>query len=1583
MQLQKKRIKSIQFGLFSPQELRASSVVRIDHPETLSNQAPKEGGLIDLRLGTTERQYLCATCAQSNLTCVGHFGHIELTRPVFHVGYMNKIKKLLETVCFYCSRIKAYDVYKEHKDAVLRQGLSYFWGLCKGKTQCMHCQSKQPLIKRDGLSLIAFIKGEDNTEGKVILNGERVHTVFKRISAEECEVLGFDEKYARPEWMIISVLNVPPPAVRPSVVLEGMLRGEDDLTHKLADIVKANANLAKYEREGAPGHIIRDYESLLQYHVATLMDNNIPGLPQSLQKSGRPLKSLSARLKGKEGRVRGNLMGKRVDFSARSVISPDSNISLCEVGVPESIAKVHTFPEQVMSFNKARLEVLVRNGPNKWPGANFVTREDGQRIDLRFNRNSILLTEGCVVERHMMNGDVVLFNRQPSLHKMSMMAHRVRIMKGKTFRLNLSVTSPYNADFDGDEMNLHMPQSYNTRAELENICGVDKNVLSCQGNKPVMGIVQDSLVGVRKMTDDGVFVEWYEGQHLLYKVMVDSCYDRMGDGYVGGSGEIGRNVLSGEIGDRTRTIEEMMNGTGMANEVDHTGTDRADRMSTTIDASNTIKGPYASTIRPAVLRPRRLFTGKQMFSCTLPRINYKRDSVLIKNGILIKGCIDKKVVGTSQGSLVHVLALENKNIVRFFDGLQRVVNGFLLQSGFTMGVGDTIADERTLRDVTAGIQASKNEVNMLIDDARNGRLRRMPGMNLRETFESRIGQALNKARDVSGSSANDGLGTANNVRMMVMAGSKGSLINISQMTACVGQQNVEGHRIAFSNQRTLPHFHRDDDRAQSRGFVENSYLGGLRAHEFFFHAMGGREGLIDTAVKTAETGYIQRRLIKSMENCQIAFDGSVRSERDVICFLYGDDGFDGSRVERVEICGRDFYLPFNFERIYEGVCGGGVCNGGGGEEEHRISDYIGATSVSSTTASHTLPNAASSLPSNASYAASPTSSLPSATPQPLPRDKESVLRELLTFSSNRVFNFYLQLKSDKLRCLDLRTLIRMSSVIREKYYRALVCTGEMVGTLASQSIGEPATQMTLNTFHYAGIASTITMGVPRLKELINVAKNIKTPSMLLTLKNEYNDLKNANLVKNTIEYKEFKHVIESISVVYDPNVTDTLIEEDKEFVRAHYLFPDEERVCNLSPWVLRVKLSRNRMVKLGVTLEMLRMMVKERVDVEVVMTDENAADYVMRMRMVGECDDSRVRKVMDWVVGVRIGGVKGISRVYLLEEEGTDGNEAGTDGGTGSTADANNNKKWKLQTSGTNLIEILHNEYITDSYSNDLMEVCAVLGIEAARNVLIKEIKKVIESDGSYVNQRHLMLLGDIMTSTGVLLGITRHGFNKKGSSCLMRCTFEETVEILLNAAAGSEHTNMRTISESVMSGQIAALGTGNVELLLDVHALGDKAFEFEHTVSTAHKGVLWSPESGTGTDGVLSPSRYTPRYTPVSPTYSRVTSPVYSPKSPSYMPTSPKYVPMNAKYALGSSRYSPTSPTYSPDSPRYNPGYTAGSPQYYSRANPSYSPTSVRYYSPTSTRYVPGGVSPLYGPASPKRRDEDDKKKGDGDEQV
>ncbi|CAY78367.1 Rpo21p [Saccharomyces cerevisiae EC1118] len=1646
-------VKEVQFGLFSPEEVRAISVAKIRFPETMdeTQTRAKIGGLNDPRLGSIDRNLKCQTCQEGMNECPGHFGHIDLAKPVFHVGFIAKIKKVCECVCMHCGKL----LLDEHNE-LMRQALAIkdskkrfaaIWTLCKTKMVCETdvpseddptqlvsrggCGNTQPTIRKDGLKLVGSWK-KDRATGDAdepelrVLSTEEILNIFKHISVKDFTSLGFNEVFSRPEWMILTCLPVPPPPVRPSISFNESQRGEDDLTFKLADILKANISLETLEHNGAPHHAIEEAESLLQFHVATYMDNDIAGQPQALQKSGRPVKSIRARLKGKEGRIRGNLMGKRVDFSARTVISGDPNLELDQVGVPKSIAKTLTYPEVVTPYNIDRLTQLVRNGPNEHPGAKYVIRDSGDRIDLRYSKRAgdIQLQYGWKVERHIMDNDPVLFNRQPSLHKMSMMAHRVKVIPYSTFRLNLSVTSPYNADFDGDEMNLHVPQSEETRAELSQLCAVPLQIVSPQSNKPCMGIVQDTLCGIRKLTLRDTFIELDQVLNMLYWVP---------------------------------------------------------------DWDGVIP-------TPAIIKPKPLWSGKQILSVAIPSgihlqrfdegttlLSPKDNGMLIIDGQIIFGVVEKKTVGSSNGGLIHVVTREKGPQVcaKLFGNIQKVVNFWLLHNGFSTGIGDTIADGPTMREITETIAEAKKKVLDVTKEAQANLLTAKHGMTLRESFEDNVVRFLNEARDKAGRLAEVNMKDLNNVKQMVMAGSKGSFINIAQMSACVGQQSVEGKRIAFGFvDRTLPHFSKDDYSPESKGFVENSYLRGLTPQEFFFHAMGGREGLIDTAVKTAETGYIQRRLVKALEDIMVHYDNTTRNSLgNVIQFIYGEDGMDAAHIEkqsldtiggsdaafekryRVDLLNTDHTLDPSLLESGSEILGDLKLQVLLDEEYKQLvkdRKFLREVFVDGE-ANWPLPVNIRRIIQNAQQTFHIDHTKPSdLTIKDIVLGVKDLQENLLVLRGKNEIIQNAQRDAVTLFCCLLRSRLATRRVLQEyrltkqafdwvlsnieaQFLRSVVHPGEMVGVLAAQSIGEPATQMTLNTFHFAGVASKkVTSGVPRLKEILNVAKNMKTPSLTVYLEPGHAaDQEQAKLIRSAIEHTTLKSVTIASEIYYDPDPRSTVIPEDEEIIQLHFSLLDEEAEQSFdqqSPWLLRLELDRAAMNDKDLTMGQVGERIKQtfKNDLFVIWSEDNDEKLIIRCRVVRPKsldaeteaeEDHMLKKIENTMLeNITLRGVENIERVVMMKYDRKVPSPTG---------EYVKEPEWVLETDGANLSEVMTVPGIdpTRIYTNSFIDIMEVLGIEAGRAALYKEVYNVIASDGSYVNYRHMALLVDVMTTQGGLTSVTRHGFNRSNTGALMRCSFEETVEILFEAGASAELDDCRGVSENVILGQMAPIGTGAFDVMIDEESLvkympeqkiteiedgqdgGVTPYSNESGLVNADLDVkdelMFSPlvDSGSndamaggftaygGADygeatspfgaygeaptspgfGVSSPgfSPTSPTYSPTSPAYSP-TSPSYSPTSPSYSPTSPSYSPTSPSYSPTSPSYSPTSPSYSPTSPSYSPtspSYSPTSPSY-SPTSPSYSPTSPSYsptspsYSPTSPSYSP--TSPSYSPTSP-----------------
>ncbi|KAK9866738.1 hypothetical protein WJX84_006023 [Apatococcus fuscideae] len=1634
-----RKVKGLQFGILNPDFVRRYSVVAVENSQTYEKGKPKVGGLSDLKMGTMDRRgATCSTCGGSSQDCPGHFGSIELAKPMYHVGFFTTVVKVLRCVSYHSSVLLAdKESAKFHAAMKLRTNearLRAFLDICSGRKLDDGTGGQQPSYRvESGMKITAeFPKTkdadddmQDQAERKQEITAERAYEILKRISDEDAVCLGFNIKAARPEWMLLTVLPVPPPHVRPSVMMDASARSEDDLTHKLAEIIKANNRVKRQEQNGAPQHILRELVSLLQFHITTYFDNTKPGMPVAQQRSGRPIKSISQRLKGKEGRVRGNLMGKRVDFSARTVISGDPNIAIDELGVPWSIALNLTYPETVTAHNIEELKKLVENGPHPPPGetgARYIIREDGHRLDLRFLRKESdrHLEFGYKVERHLRNGDIVLFNRQPSLHKMSMMGHRVRLLPYSTFRLNLSVTSPYNADFDGDEMNVHVPQQPETRAETEQIMMVPRNIVSPQANKPVIGIVQDTLLGCRMMTKRDEFIEKDVFMNML-------MWLENWDGAI----------------------------------------------------------PI-----PTILKPRPLWTGKQIFNLFLPEgINCRRTAswhkdnepkdmspsdaqVLIQNGELIMGTLCKKTLGASEGSLIHVIWMDKgpEAARAFLSQTQYTVNYWLLQNSCSIGLGDTVADDATRENIKELIDKAKVEVGKLIAKAQINDLEPEAGCTMMETFERQVNMALNKARDDAGKAAQISLQETNNVVRMVQAGSKGSFINISQMVACVGQQNVEGKRIPFGfSGRTLPHFSKDDLGPESRGFVENCYLIGLTPQELFFHAMGGREGLIDTAVKTSSTGYIQRRLIKAMEDLIIKYDGTVRTGAGaVVQFLYGEDGMDGTSIEsqyfnNLELTPAEMSSKFgwHFENpLYRPDCleptvAEKIRNDGPTrrlleeEMETLTEDLLILRREVRQSGEKKCP-----LPVNLERLIWNAQQQFKCTPHlkgPVDLSPALIITEIKELTEklkvvggsdalsveaqrNATFMFFSLLRqtfASKRVLSELKlTEPAFKWIIGEifsRFNQARAYPGECIGTVAAQSIGEPTTQMTLNTFHYAGVsAKNVTLGVPRLTEIINIAKNIKTPSLSVYLTGEAaRDRDAATLVQCALEYTTLRRITHATEVWYDPDPVDTVIEEDQEFVRAYFDVENDEDVNRMSPWLLRIEMNRAMMVDKKLTLPMIAEKINTEFENELscIFNDDNAAKMILRVRIMADeavkgqeaadqCDDAFLKKIESSMLSqVKLQGIQGIKKVTIRNVARL---VIRPDEGKGYFKE----NEWMLDTEGVNLQEVMCFPGVdyTRTVSNHLPDIIETLGIEAARRALMKEVRGVIEFDGSYVNYRHLAILCDSMTSRGHFMAITRHGINRNESGPLQQASFEETSDILFRAAMFAEKDPMQGVSENLILGQLAPVGTGCFDLLLNESQL-DNAIEvavlgaddFSFGPMTPGRGtpgrspsmtpsrmspsafadvlpmspfgdVLFSPMQGDATS-MTSPgfSPTSPGYSPTSPGYSP-TSPAYSPTSPAYSPTSPAYSPTSPAYSPTSPAYSPTSPAYSPTSPAYSPtspAYSPTSPAYsptspaYSPTSPAYSPTSPQYsptspaYSPTSPSYSP--TSPAYSPTSPQ----------------
>ena len=1020
-----KRIDSIKFSLMDPNEIRKMSAVEVKTADTYKDDGHAfKQGLMDPKMGVIDPGIRCETCGNKHDECPSHFGHIALELPVIHIGFTPLIKTALKCTCNDCSQILLHsaadthpldpekseqDYYRDRVNDVMQKhgvGSTEFKKIIKEiekecssakRAICMHCGAEQGKILLDKPSTFKEKKAD---KGEHKLNARDIREWLEKIPDEHLIFLGMDSNSSRPEWSIMKVLPVPPITVRPSITLDSGDRSEDDLTHKMVDVLRINQRLRENRDAGAPQLIVEDLWELLQYHVTTYFDNQTSGIPPARHRSGRPLKTLSQRLKGKEGRFRSNLSGKRVNFCARTVISPDPNLGINEVGVPVRTAKELTVPIRATSRNREQLRRMILRGPDVHPGVNYIIRGDtfrvritdrtkyiwagfrclnpdchggsdeepydGYRPDLNTvlpapnflpglelmkqmrrnefgdledvwsvdldttisnlrgeDENGRLLEEedpraiihnrwvweknnpdeyfpehlevycphcgspavedehgnvyrtevedrlsnydrdgnprpGVIVERHLIDGDVAIFNRQPSLHRMSMLVHEVRVMPGKTFRFNLADCTPYNADFDGDEMNLHVIQSEEARAEAKILMRVQEHIITPRYGGAVIGGIHDHISGAYLLT---------HGQRVIPKELAMEVL-----GSVGWDGDMPDEVTSkdGVVG----------------------------------------------------------YKGADLLSLIVPagfKLNYTSrsgDEVKVTSKGLVSGTIDKRGIGAEDGRLLDAVVQTHGTDkgAEFLNRMTKMTIAICTSLGFTTGIDDEDLPLAAIKEISEiNVRASDEVDTELAKFGKNGRgYETRPGRTPIETLEENILQILDSAKAESGNVAKSYLGEDNSAVIMATSGARGSMDNLAMMAGSIGQPKVRGKRLERGYQdRVLSHFPRGVKGAEEKGFVSSSFKQGLQPTEFFMLSVSGRESLVDTAVRTSKSGYMQRRLINAMDDLKVSEDenGSVRNTADrIIQFEYGEDGIDPARSRKG--------LPFDITKVLDDALGG-------------------------------------------------------------------------------------------------------------------------------------------------------------------------------------------------------------------------------------------------------------------------------------------------------------------------------------------------------------------------------------------------------------------------------------------------------------------------------------------------------------------------------------------------------------------------------------------------------------------------------------------------------------------------------------
>ena len=971
---------------------------------------------------------------------------------------------------------------------------------------------------------------------------------------------------------------------------------------------------------------------------------------------------------------------------------------------------------------------------------------------------------------------------------------------------------------------MHMAQNVLAETELRHLAATPYQMISPSANAPIIGIYQDSLLGSYRITRPNIKFTPREAMNLLMMFpRVDVAAIR----------EAGESISNFDV-------------------------------------------------LSQILSPITLKYKTKLFEDGEEDASLSNNVLEIRNGKYIRGQIEKSVLASTTKGIIHRICNDygHMQAAQFIDDLQNVVTEYMKSSSFSVGISDLIANKTTQDSIIQVITAQKQEVQSLINRVHLGIFENNTAMSNMMKFESDVNNTLNDATNQAGKIGRKSLSKTNRFVMIVNSGSKGTPINISQMISCLGQTNVDGKRIPYGfENRTLPHFSKFDDSPSARGFIENSYISGLTAPELFFHAMGGRIGLIDTACKTSQTGYIQRRLIKGLEDLKVEYDMTVRNNKGkIIQFSYGDDGFDSTRVENqaiplVGMTAEDIYLHYDIVGVNDqhdellNIYTKGTISRvrkQAPDAKARCQTYIDkmiearknlVECVFRNKDDNTvkLPVAIQNAISNVQGQLSLSSnSIVDITPLEAFDLIEEYFQKLnnLKFVQPKslfqvLYYFYLTPKDLLVhKRFHRRALILLLETIVLKYKQAIVHPGEMVGVIAGQSLGEPTTQLTLNTFHLAGVASksNVTRGVPRIEEILRLTKNPKNSSMTIHLKQiDESNQEKASQCATTMEHTKLIDVIKSVQICFDPIDKSTTIMDDKQLMEQYYEFEDMVDSClgdqpdpaSKSRWVIRLEISPETLLDTNITMDDIHFAITNSYenDISCVYSDYNSNNLVFRIRLNSSIFNKKKQKgnadtldQSDEIYMLRnfqenllnnivLRGVQGIRNVMPRKIQ----NSVVKDEGKYTRKDT-----WVLDTTGTNLMEVLGLDYIDSNrtYSNDIKEIFDVLGIEAARQIIYSEFVDVMEFSDVYINYHHLSLLCDRMTSTKGMVSIFRSGILNDDIGPISKSTFEVHTEVLLSASRHADFDHMRGVSANVMMGQMGIFGTGAFQLVLDMNKI-------------------------------------------------------------------------------------------------------------------------------------------------------------------
>lgn len=1465
-------VQGVQFGIISAEEIVAMSAMEVINDGThRPDGTPEPGGLFDARMGVIEPGQPCTTCNNNSTDCEGHFGYVRLASPVANNGYWRDMTMTLGCVCHQCSRILLPDTDLQTERAAKDVALAYFKIITKKVKVCPHCQAPRLNLvqKKDDKVTLRYTETDPVTRKQRELSMAGARQILAKITTADMKLLGYHPEHSRPESQIITHLLIPPPIMRPSTTDSRDQKVEDDIFHTLRQIVRISKKLETQIRtnqvpEGAIEH--------LALNVNSLFDNSQKnGGAIKFKVSNKERRGIRQTLEKKGGRVYQNLMGKRQDFSARSVGGGDIANDIDEVLCPLYIAENWKVVETVNQWNIDRLQAMAYRG-REYPAIAYL-QQDGEYINIQNMKQAdlknIVLRPGDRVERQLIDGDWVIFNRMPSLHRPSMLGARVRIDRGQEKKLGLRAhrrvlgedvqsgqagvgsglggeeedirvakvmsikvnpccCAPLNLDFDGDELNLILSRTIDVIVEISRLMSSREHMISSKNGMALIALMQDGLLGAYTMSTEDVILN----QHLAFNLLgINPRYDHLNQP-LAPAGVAERDI---HVGDRYTALDSSAQGTGPV----------------------------------LVPRGQPYWTSRQIFSTILPPINFDDGKLVIQNGMIQKGTISKEHMAKDKGTLLLAVHHDfgSAFAAEFLSVVMRMCVYLITHTGATISLSDFVISREATQEISNIIEGVKTRCSSLLYQMRTGAFTAGLGQNLLDEYEMLAGNYMSNTVPLTAGVVNREIRPDNNfVTIAEKAGSKGSAQQYRNIVSHIGQQNVGSHRIdKVYHGRTMPCMFHGTDTPESRGFVAESYLDGVDPLGYVWHQMNARNSLIDKVVEVSVSGYLAKKLGKCLEDILVTYDMTVRTIGGrVVQSLHGEDGCNVAKCEKVtldifpltdtEIQAR---YPDSQDQLIR-------------DRDHLRSIYL-KTGMRVQSLTLPMPFNAKRVLLNARRSDAAEAPVVGGRKKTLKRRSENKggaaktltverAREMLTASLDEYPGLYHrrtapEITDDIYHHAVRLTQIQMRSVFapsvvagpgglteeeleaaldtcRRKFVRSLLHPGEMIGALTAQCLAEENTQLMLNAVHSLGAKAKSGMvgGVNRLNEIIRITKKPQSPVMYIYLHERFRTDKNmVRQFASQIEHTTIESLAEYSELVFDrqPFTEASDIVEDRGFIRdTRDKMLGFQVPANATKWVVRVILDRRRLLARRVRVLRILEVLHGSSKFFALSADDNADQIVLRVSLLNNKPDAMqpetAKSLCEELLKFTIYGIPGISDVAVRDQK-----IIVADPKTGALREET---EYYMDTTGSNITEIMSMPFVDQrrTKTNNIYEVYTTMGAEPCRRLIYLELQALF---GEAVDPRVILVLTDFMTCRGRPTQINSSGLKVSTDSAITRITFEKNYERLINSSLRGHLDPMTSVSSNVMFGQIIKGGTGYFNLTYDEKAGGVSASELENLV--------------------------------------------------------------------------------------------------------------------------------------------------------